>query len=55
MRFIDANVFTYAILKPRRPLSDREREIKERAKRILRRVNEGEEVATTVVHLSEVG
>ena len=54
MRFIDANVIIYAVLKPRRPLTDRERGVKERAKSILSRVDEGERVLTTVVHLSEV-
>lgn len=54
MRFIDANVFIYAILKPRRELNEREREIKETSKEIFKRVNRGEEVVTTIVHLSEV-
>jgi len=54
VRFIDANVIIYAVLKPRRPLTDRERGVKERAKSILSRVDEGERVLTTVVHLSEV-
>ncbi len=54
MKFADANVFIYAILKPRRELSEKELEIKSRAKAILARINEGEEVFTTVVHLSEV-
>jgi len=54
VRFIDASVFIYAVLKPRRPLTDGERSVKERAKGVLRRVDEGERVLTTVVHLSEV-
>ena len=54
MRFIDANVFVYAVLKPRRSLTEKERILKERAKGILSRVDEGERVLTTVVHLSEV-
>lgn len=54
MRFVDANVFIYAILRPRRKLSDRELEIKRISKSILSRINEGEEGLTTVVHLSEV-
>jgi predicted nucleic acid-binding protein len=54
VRFIDANVFLYALLKPRRKLSDRELEVKEKARAILSRVNSGELVLTTVVHLSEV-
>jgi len=54
VRFVDANVFIYAILKPRRELSEKELEIKSRAKAILARINESEEVLTTVIHLSEV-
>ncbi|NJE76068.1 type II toxin-antitoxin system VapC family toxin [Thermococcus sp. ES12] len=54
MRFIDANVFIYALLKPRREPPENIREIKENSKEILRRVSEGEKVVTTVVHLSEV-
>jgi predicted nucleic acid-binding protein len=54
MRFIDANVFIYAVLKPKRALNEKEQEIKNASKEIFTRVNEGEEVITTVVHLSEV-
>ncbi|EEB73204.1 type II toxin-antitoxin system VapC family toxin [Thermococcus sp. AM4] len=54
MRFIDANVFIYAFLRPKREPSENVKEIKERAKAILTRVSDGERVVTTVVHLSEV-
>lgn len=54
MRFIDANVFLYAVLKPKRELNERELEIKNISKTIFKKVNEGEEVITSVVHLSEV-
>ncbi len=54
MRFIDANVFIYAVLKPKRELNEKELKIKNAAKEIFKRVNEGEEVITMVVHLSEV-
>ena len=54
MRFLDANVFIYAYLKPKRKLTDEEKELKERAKSIIRRVNQGEKVITSIVHLSEV-
>ncbi len=54
MRFIDASVFLYAILKPRRGVTQDILELKDSAKKILLRIEEGEEVATTVVHLSEV-
>lgn len=54
MKFIDANVFIYAFLKPRKEPPENVKAIKESAKKILERVSEGEEVVTTVVHLSEV-
>ena len=54
MRFIDANVFLYALLKPKPNLPEEVIEKKNQAVGILRRIENGEEVATTVVHLSEV-
>jgi len=54
MRFIDSNVFIHAFLKPRRRLEAHEAEIKEGAKCIIARLEEGEEAITTVVHVSEV-
>ena len=54
MRFIDANVFIYAVLKPKRVLNERVQELKTASKEIFKKVNEGEKVITTVVHLSEV-
>lgn len=54
MRFIDANIFIYAFLKPKKEPPENVRRIKERAKAILTRISEGERVVTTVVHLSEV-
>jgi predicted nucleic acid-binding protein len=55
MRFLDANVFIYAYYKPKRELTEEQKIMKEKAKEIIRRINDGEEdVVTTVVHLSEV-
>lgn len=54
MRFLDANIFIYAYYRPRKELSEKARWVKEESKRILKRINDGEEVVTTVVHLSEV-
>ena len=54
MRFLDANVLVYAYLKPRRRLTAEEERLKERAKAIVRRINGGERVVTSVVHLSDV-
>ncbi|GAB6102425.1 type II toxin-antitoxin system VapC family toxin [Thermococcus atlanticus] len=54
MRFVDANIFLYALLKPKPNLSPEIIERKKKAQEILRRIEEGEEVVTTIVHLSEV-
>lgn len=54
MRFVDSNVFLHAFLRPRRELTPRERDTKERAKEIIERIEAGEMVATSTVHLSEV-
>lgn len=52
--FVDASVFVYAFLKPKRKLQPHEVNIKNSAKKIVLRINEGEEVATSVVQFSEV-
>jgi predicted nucleic acid-binding protein len=54
MRFIDANVFIYAVLKPNKPLPGSLMQVKTAAREIFLRVNAGEPVLTTTVHLSEV-
>jgi len=54
MRFIDANVFIYAVLKPKTILPEAVRKKKMAAKEIFLRVNDGEPVTTTTVHMSEV-
>ena len=55
MRFLDANIFIYAYYKPKRQLSQKEKHMKENAKKIISNISQGKEkVATTVVHLSEV-
>jgi predicted nucleic acid-binding protein len=54
LRFVDASVFVYAFLKPRRTLTSHEVEVKEHAKSIVRRINEGEQVGLTVAQLVEV-
>lgn len=53
-RFIDTNVFIYAYLKPKRDLSKMEVEIKEKAREIIRKIDKGEDVVTSVAHLSEI-
>ncbi len=50
----DANVYIYAFLKTKRTLQPHEVKIKDAAKKIVSRVNEGEKVVTSVVHFSEV-
>jgi len=52
--FVDANVFVYAFLKPKRKLQPHEEKIKDAAKQIVTRISEGEETVTSVVHFSEI-
>lgn len=54
MRFVDASVFVHAFLKPKRELKPHEMKIKESAKKIVKRINDGEEVGVTVVQVSEI-
>jgi len=53
-RFVDASVFVHAYLKPRRRLKDHEEKIKAHARAIITRINRGEAVVTSSVHLAEV-
>lgn len=53
MKFLDTNIWIYAYLKPKRELSKREKEIKRKVKNIIRKLEEKEEVVSSVVHLSE--
>jgi hypothetical protein len=55
MRFLDANVFIYAYYKPKKQLTQKEKQMKDHAKKIISEVSQRkEEVMMTVVHLSEV-
>jgi predicted nucleic acid-binding protein len=55
MKFLDANIFVYAYYKPKKPLSEKEHQMKEHAKTIISNISKGkEEVMITVVHVSEV-
>ena len=55
MRFLDAKVFIYAYYKPKKQLSEKEKQMKEQAKKIITEISTGKEDALmTVVHLSEV-
>lgn len=54
MRFVDASVFVHAFIKPRRKLKVHEQRIKKNAKQIVKRIDSGEEIAISTVHLSEV-
>jgi len=53
LRFVDANVFVHAILKPKK-LTQPAIKVKDAAVKIFNRFNEGEITLTTVIHLSEV-
>lgn len=54
LTYVDANVFVYAFLKPKRKLQPHEVSIKEAAKKIVARISAGEKVVSSVVHFSEV-
>jgi len=54
MRFLDSSIILHAFLKPRRRIPPPVQRLKDRCKRILRRVEEGEPVVTTIVHLAEI-
>jgi predicted nucleic acid-binding protein len=52
---LDANIFIYAYYRPKRQLNQKERQMKDYAKKIVNNISQGkEEVVTTVVHLSEI-
>jgi len=52
--YVDTNVFIYAFFKTKRTLQPHEVKIKDAAKRIVSRINDGEKVVTSAVHFSEV-
>lgn len=54
MKFVDSNIFLHAFLIPRRRLTKEEQRVKDEAKTIVKRLENGEEAATTTAHLSEV-
>ena len=54
MKFLDANILIYACFVPRSALTSKEKYLKAKSQAILQRVDEGETVAISVVHLSEV-
>ncbi|MBS7250420.1 MAG: type II toxin-antitoxin system VapC family toxin [Candidatus Freyarchaeota archaeon] len=53
-KFLDSSVYLHAYLKVKRRLTEKELEVKQRAATILERIEAGEPVVTSVVHLSEV-
>ncbi len=54
MRFVDSNILIYALLKPKMEPDGRIAEMKKRSLEIIKRIQDGEKVATTLIHLSEV-
>ena len=55
MRFLDANIFIYAYYKPKKHLTEKEKQMKKQSQEILSSISQGKEnVITTVVHLSEI-
>lgn len=53
-RFFDASTILYAVLEPSSPLPSSLSQMKMNAKKIFSRINEGETVVTSVIHLSEI-
>jgi len=53
-RFLDSTVFLHGYLKPRREITPLEEQTKKAAIQILTRIEQGEEVITSAVHISEV-
>ncbi len=54
MRFVDANVFLYASIKPKSTATGKIKDIKEKSVEIVKKISGGEKVLTTTVHISEV-
>ncbi|MGQ9469987.1 MAG: hypothetical protein ACUVTD_09280 [Nitrososphaerales archaeon] len=55
MKSLDANVFIYAYYRPKRQLTQKERRMKDRAKKIIDEISQGkEEVMMRAVRLSEM-
>lgn len=54
MRFVDASVFVQGIINPTRTLNPREIEIKNNAAKIIRRINDGEQIGITTAQISEI-
>jgi len=55
MRFLDANIFIYAYYKPKKPLNQKEKQLKKNAKKTITNISQGkEEVLTTIIHISEI-
>jgi len=53
--FLDANIFIYAYYKPKKPLNQKEKQMKEQAKKIITNISQAkEEVTTTVIRISEI-
>jgi predicted nucleic acid-binding protein len=54
MKFVDASVFVHAFIKPKRELKPHEVKIKQAAQKIVKRINEGEKIAISVVNMTEI-
>jgi predicted nucleic acid-binding protein len=54
LRFVDASVFLHAYLRPAKKLPPEISALKAKARAIVRRISEGEQAATSLVHISEI-
>lgn len=54
MRFLDSSTILYAYIKPRKEPTPEVARLKAKAQETIRRIQGGERVATTVIHVSEI-
>lgn len=54
MRFVDASVFVHGVINPTRALKEKDIKIKDSAAKIIARINDGEKIGITTVHISEI-
>ncbi len=53
MKFLDANILVYAYFQTKRNLEEHEENLKENSRKIIEKIEKGEEVTTSTTHLSE--
>lgn len=54
VKFLDSNILVYAFFETGRKLKEKEKDIKKKSREIVKKIDGGEKVSTSVIHLSEV-